>query len=115
MDFVVTRTGSTLVTLHAGADTTARDDAAAALEETFTALACDAVVDWAVTDTTIAEPPAAPFDPYAVSVSFRLSVTVEAPDATTASRAGADTIDTALEAAELDTVSYASAPTASAA
>ncbi len=112
MDFAVTRSGTTLVTLHAGSDTTARDEAAATIAETFSALACDAVVEWAITDTTIAEPPTAPFDPHAVSVSFSVTVVVDAPDSDAASAAGAKTIDAALEVADLYGVAYVSSPTA---
>ncbi|MDG5758153.1 hypothetical protein QA600_02230 [Natronococcus sp. A-GB1] len=115
MEFAVSREGTTLVTLHGGSNTTAREDAAAELEETFESLATEGtLVDWAVTDAEVHEPPSAPFDPYTIAIEFDVVVTVEADDAEAAGERGAETIDAALAEAGVDSITYRSSPTASA-
>lgn len=115
MEFAVSREGTTLVTLHGGSDTTAREDAVAKLEETFESLAAeDVLVDWAIEDAAVREHPTAPFDPYTIAVEFDVVVTVEADDADAAGERGAEAIDAALAEAGVDSVTYRSSPTASA-
>lgn len=111
MEYAVSRDGTTLVTLHGGSTTTARDEATAQLVETFTGLEEDGrIVDWVVADAEVAEQPTAPFEPYTVSVAFAVTVVVEADDRAEAADRGANTIDEVLESAALDSVSYASGP-----
>ncbi|WP_222919908.1 hypothetical protein [Natrinema sp. SYSU A 869] len=116
MEFAVSRTGTTLVTLHGGSDTTARDEATTTLADTFETLADEeTVTDWEIGDATVYEHPTGPFDPYTITLEFAVTVTVEADDADEAAEIGASTIDEALANADVDAVSYTSSPTASAA
>ena len=116
MDYDVSLEGTTLVTLHAGSDTTARDDATDQLTASLEELeADDAIADWVVTDAEVYEHPAAPFDPYTVAVAFAVTVTVEADDLEAAKARGEVAIDEALESADFDAVTYTSAPYATAA
>ncbi|WP_254763186.1 hypothetical protein [Natrinema marinum] len=115
MEFAVSRAGTTHVTLHGGSDTTACDDATATLADTFETLATDGdIADWEITDAEVYEHPTAPFDPYTIAVAFAVTVTVEAGDADAAAEHGAETIDDALERADLDSISYTSSPVAAA-
>lgn len=115
MEFAVSREGTTLVTLHGGSDTTAREDAVAEIEKTFESLAAEGpLVDWAIDGATVREHPTAPFDPYTIAVAFDVVVTVEAEDAEEAGERGAEAIDTALSEAGVESVTYRSSPTASA-
>ncbi|WP_394741218.1 hypothetical protein [Natronococcus roseus] len=115
MEFAVSREGTTLVTLHGGSDTTACKDAVAELEDALESLAAEGVlVDWAIPDAEVHEPPSAPFDPYTIAVEFSLVVTVEAEDADEAGDRGAEAIDDALAAADVDSITYSTSPTASA-
>ncbi|WP_440766113.1 hypothetical protein [Natronorubrum sp. DTA7] len=116
MKFAVSRTGTTLVTLHGGSDTTACDGATEELASALEALDADGTIaDWAVDDADIYEHPTGPFDPYTVSVAFSVTIVVEADDSDAAAEAGSSAIDEALEAAEVDSVTYTSSPTTSAA
>lgn len=116
MEFAVSRDGTTRVTLHGGSDTTACDEATAKLADTLETLAADGTVaDWEITDAEVYEHPTAPFDPYTISVAFTVTVTVEAEDADAAAERGAETIDEALERAELASITYTSSPVTSAA
>ncbi|WP_049887847.1 hypothetical protein [Natronobacterium gregoryi] len=115
MEFAVSRDGTTLVTLHEGSDTTAKDEAQTELETTLEELAADgSITDWTVVDAEVYEPPTAPFDPYTISVSFTATVTVEADGERRAVEAGAAEIDEALEDAGVEPVSYTASPTAAA-
>ena len=116
MDFTVSRDGTTLVTLHEGTETTACDAATAELTAHLESLETEGrIADWAIEDAEVYEHPSAPFDPYTITVAFTVTVTVEADDPTTAAAVGADAIDEALENADVDAVSYTSAPAATAA
>ncbi|THE66208.1 hypothetical protein D8Y22_03955 [Salinadaptatus halalkaliphilus] len=116
MEFTVSRAGTTLVTLHGGADATACDDAGDELADTLASLEADGpVLDWSVDDTDIYEHPTAPFDPYTITVTFTITISVEAEDEATAADIGASVIDDTLATADVETVSYSSPPTASAA
>ncbi len=116
MNFTVSRDGTTLVTLHEGSDTTACDAATAELRATLDALdGTEQVTNWTIADAEVYEHPTAPFDPYTITVAFAVTVTVDADDAEAATTIGATAIDEALETADVDAVSYSSAPAASAA
>ncbi|WP_226481191.1 hypothetical protein [Natrinema amylolyticum] len=116
MEFAVSRTGTTLVTLHGGSDTTARDEATTTLADTFETLAAEeTITDWEVGDADVYEHPTGPFDPYTIALEFAVTVTVEAADAEDAAEVGASAIDEALADADVDSVSYTSSPTTSAA
>ncbi|QLG51029.1 hypothetical protein [Natrinema halophilum] len=116
MEFAVSRDGTTLITLHGGSDTTARDDATAELDDALGALATDGkITEWAVRDAEVYEHPTAPFDPYTITLTFSVTVTVEADEADVAADRGTRRIDDALERAELDSVSYTSSPETTAA
>ncbi|WP_408959388.1 hypothetical protein [Natrinema sp. 74] len=116
MEFAVSRNGTTLVTLHGGSETTACDDATATVGAALETLAGDgAIADWEVTDAEVYEHPTAPFDPYAITVAFAVTVGVAADDADAAAARGASAIDDALERTELDSITYTSSPVASAA
>ena len=116
MEFSVSRTGTTLVTLHGGSDTTACDDATSTLADNLASLVADgAITDWDVTDADIYEHPTAPFDPYTITLEFTVTVTVDAADAEEAAEIGASAIDDALTAAEVTSVTYTTSPAASAA
>ena len=116
MNFTVSRDGTTLVTLHEGTDTTA---CAAATTELRTALesldGAEALSHWTVDDAEVYEPPNAPFDPYTITVAFTVTVTVDAADVEAAKAIGATAIEEALESADIDAISYSSAPVPSAA
>ncbi len=115
MEFAVSREGTTLVTLHGGSDTTACEDAVAELEGALDSLAAEGtLVDWAIPDAEVHEPPSAPFDPYTIAVEFDVVVTVEADDSEEAGKRGAGAIDAALAEAGIDSITYRSSPTASA-
>lgn len=116
MEFAVTRDATTLVTLHGGSATTACDEASEELGLNLEALAEDEVVsEWSIDDTEVYEYPAAPFDPYTITVAFTVSVVVEADDAEEATEIGAGAIEAALEDANVEGVTYTSSPSASAA
>ncbi|MXV63554.1 hypothetical protein GS429_16120 [Natronorubrum sp. JWXQ-INN-674] len=116
MEFAVSRDGTALVTLQGGSDTTACDDATADFTSTLESLEADGtVVDWTIDEAEIYEHPSGPFDPYTIAVEFAVTVIVDAGDADEAAEVGADTIDDTLERADIDAVSYTSAPAASAA
>ena len=116
MEYAVSLEGTTLVTLHEGTDTTARDEAVSQLTASLEDLETDdAITDWTVTDAEVYEQPTAPFDPYTITVAFAVTVAVEADDGRSAEARGQRAIDDALESAGLDAVSYTSAPSASAA
>ncbi|ELY90693.1 hypothetical protein [Natrinema altunense] len=115
MEFAVSRTGTTLVTLHGGSETTASDEAAATLADAFETLAAEgAIADWEIGDTDVYEHPTGPFDPYTIALEFSVTVTVAADDADDAVERGASAIDAALTDADVDVVSYTSSATASA-
>lgn len=112
--YTVSREGTVLVTLHEGTDTTARTEATSQVETTFEDLTrAESIEGWELTDAGVHEHPAAPFDPYTVAVEFTVSVTVDAVDASAAESVGASAISDALETAEMDAVSYTSAPVTS--
>ncbi len=114
MEYAVSLEGTTLVTLHEGTDTTARDEATDQLAATLEELEADgAITDWTIADAEVYEHPTAPFDPYTVTVAFAVTVVIEADDAAAAEAGGADAIDDALESGGLDAVSYTAGPTAS--
>ncbi|SDK00849.1 hypothetical protein [Natronorubrum texcoconense] len=114
MEFAVSRTGTTLVTLHGGSDTTACDGATEELASTLEALEADGTIaDWAVDDADVYEHPTGPFDPYTVSVEFAVTVVVEADDSDAAAEVGVSAIDEALERGDVDSVTYTSSPVAS--
>lgn len=115
MEYAVAREGTTLVTLHEGTDTTACDVATDQLEANLDSLVeAGPLTDWAVVDAEVYEHPAAPFDPYTVTVAFTVTVAVEAESAAEAEEVGANAIDEALADAGVDAVSYTSSPAASA-
>lgn len=115
MEFAVSRAGTTLVTLHGGSDTTACNESRTELAATFESLATDGpITDWEIADAAVYEHPNGPFDPYTITLEFSVTVTVEADDADEATEIGATEIDNALEEAGVESVSYASPPTASA-
>ncbi|EMA31090.1 hypothetical protein [Halobiforma nitratireducens] len=114
--YAVSREGTTLVTLHEGSDTTARDEATEEVTATLEELTAEGTItDWELDDADVYEPPAGPFDPYTITVSFAVTVTVEADDAERATEIGANAIDDALEEAGVESVSYTTSPAASAA
>ena len=114
MEYAVSLEGTTLVTLHEGTDTTARDEAVSQLGTSLAELAAEnAIADWEIGDAEVYEHPTAPFDPYTVTVAFAVTVVIEADDAAAAEAGGADAIDDALESGGLDAVSYTAGPTAS--
>ncbi|MFD1563747.1 hypothetical protein ACFR99_09325 [Haloarchaeobius amylolyticus] len=116
MEFAVSRTGTTLVTLHGGSDTTACDDATSTLADTLETLAAEGTItDWNVTDADVYEHPTAPFDPYTITLEFTVTVTVEADDTDEATAIGASVIDDALAAAGVESVAYTTSPAATAA
>ena len=116
MEFVVSRKGRTLVTLHEGTDTTARDAASAELGETFAALdETGAVSDWSLGSPSVYEHPTAPFEPYTISVPFAVTVAVEAESSTVAIDRGLTRIEAVLRDAEIDGLEYTSPPEAVAA
>jgi len=114
MEYAVSRDGTTLVTLHEGTDTTACDEATRELTRHLESLATDGPIStWSITDAEVYEHPTAPFDPYTITVAFTLTVVVDADGSDAAEEAGANTIAAALEAADVETVSYTSTPAAS--
>ncbi|KDE60098.1 hypothetical protein EL22_10975 [Halostagnicola sp. A56] len=116
MTYTVSREVRTLVTLHEGTDTTARSEAASQLVTTLESLAeTTAIRTNGSLETAVYEHPAAPFDPYTVSVSFRAVVDVEAAEAASAAEAthrGAAIIEDVFERSSLESVSYPSDATA---
>ncbi|MFC6765262.1 hypothetical protein [Natrinema soli] len=116
MEFAVSRSGTTLVTLHGGSDTTACNEATSTLADTLESLAAaGTITDWEIADADVYEHPTAPFDPYTISLEFSVTVTVEADDADAASEIGASAIDDALANTDVESISYTSSPAASAA
>ncbi len=111
MEFAVSRDGTTLVTLHEGTDTTARDEATDELTARLESIAADGTISaFEITDATVYEHPAAPFDPYTITVEFTVEVVVEAADDADAEELGATAIAEALETAEVGSISYTSSP-----
>ncbi|RQG98570.1 hypothetical protein [Natrarchaeobius oligotrophus] len=116
MTFTVSRDGQTLVTLHEGTDTTARDEATAELATVLESLVSEGEIsDWAIDDADVYEHPTAPFEPYTIEVGFAVSVVVDVDDADRAAAVGTDAIDDALANAGVDGVTYTSQPATSAA
>ncbi|WP_193565045.1 hypothetical protein [Natronorubrum aibiense] len=114
MEFAVSREGTTLITLHGGSDTTARDDATEQLAATLERLEDDGTVTaWTIDDADVYEHPTAPFDPYTITLEFSITVVVDADDEETATSIGADAIDDVLESADVKSVTYTSAPATS--
>ncbi len=114
MKYAVSRDGTTLVTLHEGTDTTARDEAIGQLDASLESVgASGPITDWAISDADVYEHPTAPFEPYTITVTFTVSVAVEADDAAAAEELGASAIDRTLESAGVESVSYTSPPAAS--
>ncbi|MFB1066500.1 hypothetical protein [Natrinema sp. H-ect4] len=114
MEFAISRSGTTLVTLHGGSDTTACDDATTELADTLESLAAaGTITDWEIDAADVYEHPNAPFDPYTITLEFSVTVTVEADDADAASERGASVIDSALANADIESVTYTSSPAAS--
>lgn len=115
MEYVVTRNGTTLVTVHEDTGTTARKLARSEIDATLGALADDDdIAAWTIDTVDVYEPPTAPFEPYTVSVSFSVTVSVSASDASAAEREGAAVIDDVLAGANVDGISYTSAPASTA-
>ena len=115
MEFAVSRAGTTLVTLHEGTDTTARDEATDELATRLESLAADETIsDFEITDATVYEHPTAPFDPYTITVEFTVEVVVDADDDASAEEIGASAIAEALENADVSSISYTSSPAVSA-
>ena len=116
MEYAVARNGEVLMTLHEGTDTTACDEATDQLETTLASLVdAGEIASWSIDDADVYEHPAAPFDPYTITVTFSSTVVVDAPDREDAEARGASAIAEALEEAGLDGVDYISSATASAA
>jgi len=116
MEFAVSRTGTTLVTLHGGSGTTACNEATDELASNLESLAADGTIsDWEINDSQVYEHPTAPFDPYTVTVEFSVTVVVDADDSDAAAELGASAIDDALKNADMRSVTYTSPPAASAA
>ncbi|MCU4752684.1 hypothetical protein OB919_11980 [Halobacteria archaeon AArc-curdl1] len=107
MEYAVSREGTTLVTLHEGTDTTACSAAAEKLSEQLAALESSvSVEEWSVIETDVYEHPAAPFDPYTVVATFRMTIAVDADTESEAAERGAVTIDRMLEAGPLESITY---------
>ena len=106
MEYSVSRSGTSLVTLHEGTDTTACRAARAEVTDGLAERGDDAITDWSITDTSVYEHPSAPFDPYTITVSFEVTATVDAPDADEAERAGTAVIEATLDAIGLDAITY---------
>lgn len=107
MAYTVSREVRTLVTLHEGTDTTARDEAASQLAETLESLA--ETTDIRLEDgleTAVYEHPAAPFDPYTIEGSFRAVVDVDADSTADATDRAAAIIERSFERSSLESVSY---------
>ena len=114
MEFAVSREVTTLVTLHGGSDTTACDEATDELGDSLASLAAaGTIADWEIVDAAVHEHPTAPVDPYTIAVEFSVTVVAEADGESEAETTGANAIDDALENADLDGVSYTTAPAAS--
>lgn len=107
MEYAVSRKGTTLVTLHEGTDTTACSAAAEKLSEQLAALESSvSVEEWAILETDVYEHPAAPFDPYTVVATFRITVAVDADSESAATERGAVAIDRVLEDGPLESITY---------
>ncbi len=113
MEYAVSRDGTSLVTLHEGSDTTARNEAVEQLTDRLEEFENGPVADWAILDSDVSEPPTGPFDPYTIAVDFTVTVVVDAEDAESAKAVGTTTIEAALETAGIDYVSYSTDPAVS--
>ncbi|MFP8952987.1 hypothetical protein ACLI4Z_08465 [Natrialbaceae archaeon A-arb3/5] len=114
MEFEVSREVRTFVTLEEGAETTACNEARADLMETLGDLeATGTISNGAVTAASVHEYPAAPLEPYTVSVEFTVAVVVEAESGERATIDGEIAIDDALERADLESISYRTTPVSS--
>lgn len=112
MTYTVSREVRTLVTLHEGTDTTARNEAETELVETLESLPeTEEVRIEDGLETAVYEHPAAPFDPYTVAVSFRAVVDVDADSVADANARGATIIENSFERSSLESVSYPSPAT----
>ncbi|ELY47838.1 hypothetical protein [Natronorubrum bangense] len=115
MEFAVSREGTTLITLHGGSDTTAREEATEQLAAALEHLEAEGTVSaWEIDDASVYEQPTAPFDPYTITLEFSITVVVEADDADEATAIGANAIDDVLEQADVTPITYTSSPAASA-
>ncbi|MFA9425460.1 hypothetical protein [Natronorubrum sp. A-ect3] len=115
MEFAVSREGTTLITLHGGSDTTAREEATEQLAAVLERLEAEGTVSaWEIDDASVYEQPTAPFDPYTITLEFSITVVVEADDADEATAIGASAIDDVLEQADVTPITYTSSPAASA-
>ncbi|MFP8889414.1 hypothetical protein ACLI4U_06545 [Natrialbaceae archaeon A-CW2] len=107
MEYTVSREGTTLVTLHEGTDTTACSAAEKKLSEQLAGLESPvSVVEWSVLETEVYEHPAAPFDPYTVVATFRMTVAVDAGTESEAIDRGVVVIDQVLENGPLESITY---------
>lgn len=104
--YTVRRTIQTIATADAGSTSIAKSTAVDEVREQLTDAASSAVDDIDIESAEIFEFPAGPFDPYRLTVTISLAVTVEAADEATAIDSGEDAIETLVTAADLDEVEY---------
>lgn len=108
MEFAVSRTGTTLITLHDGTDTTAKDAAIEQLESTLATLTASSDIEsWSIDEATVYEHPAAPFDPFTISVTFSVTVPVEGHELEEAEARGVEVIEAVLDQSDVDSITFA--------
>ncbi|RQG92259.1 hypothetical protein [Natrarchaeobius chitinivorans] len=116
MEYAVTRAGRTLVTLHGGSDTTARDEAREQFQEVLAHLEDDGgISEGEITDTEVYEQPTAPFEPYTVALEFTATTVVDAADDDRAAEIGSERIAETFASVDIDGVSFTSSPVVSSA
>lgn len=99
--YQITQDWTAFVTLHSAADGAARSEAKGDVENVLAgAAATDRITAWDIIDVKVAEPPMAPFEPFTVSVSGHVSVSVEAADEESAMQKGQAQIEDALSVLE---------------
>lgn len=105
--YQVRRTIETVATAHATSTGVAHDETKAKVREAITDAGDSAFEGVAVESTEVYEFPSGPFDPYRMTVRATLTVSVSAPDESTAIEDGRNAIDELLNSADIDSWEYA--------
>jgi hypothetical protein len=113
--FTVARDIRAVVTDHASGASTALLGAEDRVERELRTAAEERVTDVDIRSSTVHENPVAPFEPYRVSVTATLVVTIDASDRDAAADSATVPIEETLSRAHIDSWEFASGPVVEAA
>lgn len=106
MSYEVRREIEAVGTANAASEGAARSEATDTVVTAIETASDGALVGVAVTDASVYDFPAAPFDPYRFHLTTAVTVSVDAEDEAGAVAAGTDAIDDLLGRADLDEWEY---------